>query len=182
MKEVAAPKMILETERLILRHLSLEDLDALFALYSDQEIRQFFPEGVLSYSDTKAELEWHMNGHPSFPELGLWATVLKETNEFIGRCGLLPWKIEERQEVEVAYLLGKKFWGQGLATEAALGIVQYAFGYLKLSRLICLIDPENLASIKVAQRIGMHFEQKVDGVDGDDFPTLIYAMQRVPKS
>ena len=49
MKEVAAPKMILETERLILRHLSLEDLDALFALYSDQEIRQFFPEGVLSY-------------------------------------------------------------------------------------------------------------------------------------
>ena len=178
MKEVQAPKMILETERLILRHLCLEDLDALFGLYSDPEIRQYFPEGTLSYSDTKAELEWHMNGHPAFPELGLWATVLKETNEFIGRCGLLPWKIEERQEVEVAYLLDKKFWGQGLATEAALAIVQYAFGYLKLSRLICLIDPNNAASINVAQRIGMHFELKVDGIDGDDFPTLIYAIQK----
>ena len=178
MKEVQAPKMILETERLILRHLCLEDLDALFGLYSDPEIRQYFPEGTLSYSDTKAELEWHMNGHPAFPELGLWATVLKETNEFIGRCGLLPWKIEERQEVEVAYLLDKKFWGQGLATEAALAIVQYAFEQLNLSRLICLIDPDNAASINVAQRIGMHFEQKVDGIDGDNFPTLIYSIQK----
>lgn len=173
-----APKIILETERLILRRLCLEDLDALFALYRDQEIRQFFPEGILSYSDTKAELEWHMNGHPAFPELGLWATVLKETNGFIGRCGLLPWKIEDRQEVEVAYLLDKKFWGQGLATEAALAIVQHAFGQLKLSRLICLIDPNNSASVNVAQRIGMHFEQKIDGIDGDNFPTLIYSIHK----
>jgi ribosomal-protein-alanine N-acetyltransferase len=98
----------------------------------------------------------------------------------MGRCGLLPWKIEERQEVEVAFLLGKKFWGQGFATEAALAIVRYAFGQLDLSRLICLIDPENMASVNVAQRIGMRFEQRVDGIDGDGFPTLIYAISRNP--
>jgi [ribosomal protein S5]-alanine N-acetyltransferase len=172
--------MILETERLILRRFVLEDLDDLFELYRDEEIRRYFPEGVLNYAQTKAELEWFLNGHPRFPELGLWATVNKETGEFMGRCGLLPWIIEDRQEVEVAYLLGKKFWGQGFATEAALAIVQYAFENLDLSRLICLIDPENTASAKVAERIGMHFEQRVDGIDGDNFPTLIYAISRNP--
>jgi RimJ/RimL family protein N-acetyltransferase len=170
--------MILETERLVLRRLVLEDLNALFELYCDEEIRRYFPEGVLNYQQTKEELEWFLNGHPRFPELGLWATLHKESGEFMGRCGLLPWTIEERQEVEVAFLLGKKFWGQGFATEAALAIVQYAFQELDLSRLICLIDPENLASVNVAKRIGMHFEQKVDGIDGDGFPTLIYAISR----
>ncbi len=170
--------MILETERLILRRLVPEDLDALFDLYREEEIRRYYPEGVLNYDQTKEELEWFLNGHPRFPELGLWATVNKETGEFMGRCGLLPWKIEERQEVEVAFLLGKKFWGQGFATEAALAIVQYAFENLDLSRLICLIDPENSASVKVAERIGMNFEQRVDGIDGDNFPTLIYSISR----
>jgi RimJ/RimL family protein N-acetyltransferase len=170
--------MILETERLLLRRLVLDDLDALFELYRDEEIRRYFPEGVLDYAQTKEELEWFLNGHPRFPELGLWATVNKETGEFMGRCGLLPWTIEDRQEVEVAYLLGKKFWGQGFASEAALAIVQYAFENLDLSRLICLIDPENLASVKVAERIGMRLEQKVDGIDGDGFLTLIYAISR----
>jgi RimJ/RimL family protein N-acetyltransferase len=170
--------MILETERLMLRRLVPDDLDALFELYRNEEIRRYFPEGVLNYAQTKEELEWFLNGHPRFPELGLWATVNKETGEFMGRCGLLPWTIEERQEVEVAFLLGKKFWGQGFATEAALAIVQYAFGKLDLPRLICLIDPENSASVKVAKRIGMNFEQRVDGIDGDDFPTLIYAISR----
>jgi RimJ/RimL family protein N-acetyltransferase len=170
--------MILETERLVLRRFVLEDLDDLFALYQDKEIRRHFPEGILSYAQTKEELEWFMNGHPRFPELGLWATIHKETGEFMGRCGLLPWIIEDRQEVEVAYLLGKKFWGKGFASEAASAIVQYAFGHLDLSRLICLIDPENTASVKVAQRIGMSFEQKVDGIDGDGIPTLIYSISR----
>ena len=82
---------ILETNRLLLRHLNLDDLDELFALYSDPEMRQYFPEGVLTYEDTKEELEWHMHGHPKHPELGLWATIHKETGKFIGRCGLLPW-------------------------------------------------------------------------------------------
>ena len=168
--------MILETERLILRRLLPEDLNALYALYRDQEIRRYFPEGVLNLDQTKAELEWFLNGHPLFPELGLWATLNKQTGEFMGRCGLLPWTIEDRQEVEVAYLLGKKFWGQGFATEAGLAIVRYAFQELSLSRLICLIDPQNVASIKVAERIGMGFERRVDGIDGDDFPTLIYSI------
>ena len=171
--------IILETERLILRHLVIGDLDELFALYSDPEIRRYFPEGVLSFEETKEELEWFLNGHPKHPELGLWATVHKETGKFIGRCGLLPWQIDGKLEVEIAYLIDKSFWGQGLATEAARGILQYGFERLKLSRLICLIDPENIPSQKVAKKIGMKLEKRVDGIGGDNFPTLIYSISKM---
>ena len=170
--------VILETERLHLRHLVIEDLDELFTLYQDPEIRKYFPEGILSYEDTQEELEWHMNGHPKYPDLGLWATIHKESGKFIGRCGLLPWKIDGTLEIEVAYLLDKNFWHQGLGTEAASGILTYAFDTLNLSRIICLIDPDNIASQKVAERIGMKLERKVDGIAGDNFPTLIYTIKK----
>ncbi len=102
---------ILETNRLILRRLLPSDLDSLYALYSDPEVRRYFPEGTLTYDETKEELEWFLNGHPAHPELGLWATILKENNQFIGRCGLLPWTIDGRAEVDVAYLIAKEYWG-----------------------------------------------------------------------
>lgn len=170
--------VILETPRLLLRHLVLDDLYQLFALYRDPEIRRYFPEGVLSLEETREELEWHMHGHPRYPQLGLWGTIHKESGRFIGRCGLLPWEIDGRLEIEIAYLLDKSFWGQGLATEAARGILEYGFDKLGFPRLICLIDPDNIASQRVAEKIGMTLERKVDGIDGDDFPTLIYAVEK----
>jgi len=170
--------IILETPRLLLRHLILDDIDPLYALYRDPEIRKYFPDGVLNYEDTKEELEWHMNGIPNYPHLGLWATIHKETGKFIGRCGLLPWEIDNILEIEIAYLLDKSFWHQGLATEAARGIMKYGFENLNLSRLICLMDPDNIGSRKVAERVGMKLERKVDGIAGDNFPTLIYASNK----
>ncbi|MCB9422004.1 MAG: GNAT family N-acetyltransferase [Ardenticatenaceae bacterium] len=170
---------ILETRRLLLRHLEPDDLDQLFALYSDSDVRRYFPEGTLSYEETKEELEWFLNGHPQHPELGLWATIHKETNQFIGRCGLLPWTINGRFEVEVAYLLDKAYWGQGLGTEAAQAVKDYGFQVLKLPRLACLIDSENRASIKVAEKIGMVFEREGQDEHG---PFLLYAQNAPPQS
>lgn len=169
------PMKILETDRLILRRLTIDDLDALFALYRDPEIRKYFPEGTLTYAETREELEWFLNGHPHHPQLGLWATILKETGQFIGRCGLLPWTIDGRQEVEVAYLLDKAVWGQGLATEAAQAILDYAFKQLGYSRIIVLVDRENAASIRVATKIGMTFEKEGEDEKG---PFLLYSMSK----
>ena len=109
--------IILETERLLLRRPVMDDLDAFYALYSDKEIRQYFPDGTdgtLTYDETKEEVEWFLNGHPRHPELGLWSTILKENGEFIGRCGLLPWTLDGQDEVEVAYLIDKRYWRRGL--------------------------------------------------------------------
>lgn len=152
--------IILETERLLLRHFEAGDLDALFALYRDQEVRRYFPEGTLTLEETRGELDWYRNGHPKHPELGLWATILKERSQFIGRCGLLPWTIDGQDEIEIAYLIDKTFWGQGLGTEAARGIRDYAFGKLGLTRLVCLIDEHNRASVRVAEKTGMAFEKE----------------------
>ncbi len=166
---------ILETQRLLLRRLVPDDLDDLYALYRDEEIRRYFPEGVLTYDETREELEWFLNGHPRHPELGLWATIYKETGSFIGRCGLLPWTIEERLEVEVAYMLAKEYWGQGLGSEAARGILQYGFEHLNLPRLICMMYPENKASVRVAENMGMTFEKEMVDEKG---PYWIYAKNR----
>ena len=169
---------VLETSRLILRHLKRNDLDDLYKLYRDPEIRRYFPEGVLTLAETREHLEWYMDGPRDHPELGLWATIHKETGRFIGRCGLLPWAIEGKQEVEIAYLLDKLFWHQGLATEVAQGLLEYGFEKLNLSRLICLMAPENSASQRVAQRVGMRLEGKVDDIAAENFPTLIYAINK----
>jgi len=171
----ASQTLILETKRLLLRRQVIEDLDALWELYCDPEITKYIPDAPRSRAEAREELEWHMNGHPRHPELGLWATIHKETGLFIGRCGLLPWSIEGQQEVEVAYTLARDYWGQGLATEAARGILQHGFERLKLARLICMIDPENFASRRVAEKIGMTLEKKLDGIDGDNYPVLIYS-------
>ncbi|MBK6864234.1 MAG: GNAT family N-acetyltransferase [Ideonella sp.] len=118
-------------------------LPALHALYRDPEVRRYFPDGTRTLDEPREELEWFLNGHPRHPELGLWATVEKASGAFLGRCGLLSWTIEGRLEVELAFLIDKTRWGEGLATEASLGIVEHARATLGLSRLVCLIMPGN---------------------------------------
>nr|MBC8479721.1 GNAT family N-acetyltransferase [FCB group bacterium] len=98
----------------------------------------------------------------------------KENNTFIGRCGLLPWTVEGQYEVEVAFLISKTRQGQGLGTEAAWALMNYGFDKLKLSRLVCLIEKENAASIKVAEKIGMSFEKESRDETG---PFLLYSIQ-----
>jgi ribosomal-protein-alanine N-acetyltransferase len=167
---------ILETPRLVLRHQILSDLDELWALYCDPEITKYIPDAPRTREEAREELEWHKNGHPRNRNLGLWATVYKENGKFIGRCGLLPWEIEGHQEVEVAYTIARAYWGQGLATEAAGAILQYGFRQLHLPRLVSLIEPGNAASQKVAEKIGMRFEKKVD--EGEDTPFFIYSINK----
>jgi ribosomal-protein-alanine N-acetyltransferase len=158
--------VILETERLTLRHLVMGDLGALYRLYRDPQIRAHFPDGTRTLAETKEELEWFVHGNHASPELGLWATVERDTGTFLGRCGLLPWTIDGQSEVELAYLIDKSRWGEGLATEAALGIIQHARSKLHLKRLICLIMPGNAASAAVAKKVGMAFEREYTGEFG----------------
>ena len=168
-------RIILETSRLLLRHFVIDDLDSLFTFYSDPEVTKYIPDAPRTLEETKEELEWFMNGNPRFPELGLWATIHKETNELIGRCGLLPWTIEGRDEVEVAFAFARAYWRRGFATEVAQALVQYGFSHLHLSRLICLIDHNNQASIGVASKVGMVFEKEARDEYGR---FLIYAMNK----
>jgi len=166
---------ILETRSLILRHQVPDDLDDLWVLYRNPNITKYIPDAPRSREEAKEELEWHMHGHPRHPKLGLWATIHKETGRFIGRCGLLPWSINGQDEVEVAYTLAEAYQGLGLGTEAAQAILHYGFSELHLIRLVCLIDPENIASQRVAEKIGMSLEKEARDENGT---FLIYSRSK----
>jgi [ribosomal protein S5]-alanine N-acetyltransferase len=181
--------VVLDTDRLVLRRLTLEDLDAMASFYADPAVRRFFPDGTLTRDETLEELEWILDAYYERYGYGLWATVERRSGDVIGRCGLLPFKVvrattqaglalddpdehpspDDRYEVEVAYLLARDRWGRGFATEAAAAIVAYGFEHLEVDRLISLIDPDNDASASVARRCGMTIDGEVE-LDGDVIP------------
>jgi [ribosomal protein S5]-alanine N-acetyltransferase len=171
-------KIVLETERILLREMTPADIDALLALYSDSEVKQYVYTEAMDYAETQEELDWIIVGYTEHPGYGLWATIDKVTGEFIGRCGLLPWTIDDRPEVELTYMLAKSHWGQGLGTEIAQALVRYGFEQLQLPRLIACIDEENQGSIRVAEHIGMMFEKIVDTGEG---PERLYSCHNPQK-
>lgn len=154
----------------------MDDLEDLFRLYHSPDVRKYYSEGMPSYAETKQELEWMINHCYAKYGFGMWATIYKETGKFIGRCGLTPMDIEGCEEIEVGYMLAKEYWGQGLATEAAQAILQYGFEQVGLSRLICVINPGNQASSRVAMKMGMTLEMDGD-VNGE--PTLLYSINKL---
>ena len=170
-----SPPIVFETARLLHRPLTLADLDALAPMYADPEIRRYYPEGTQTREQTKQEIEWIIERQYGRHGYGLWATILKETGALIGRCGLIPWHQPQGLEVEVAYLLDKPYWGQGLATEAARGIVDYAFGPLGLTKLVCYMYPANKGSERVAQKVGMTLEREME-LEGER--VLVYMTSR----
>lgn len=167
------PAPILATEHLLLRPLTLDDLEDLAALYGEPGLG-YFPAGARVLEETRNELEGIIDVHYARYGFGLWATLDAATGAFIGRCGLVPWEWGDRREVEVAYHLAPAYRGRGLATEAATAIRDYGFERLALPRLIALIDPDNPASIRVAEKIGMRLERTLDGIIHEGRPTLVY--------
>jgi [ribosomal protein S5]-alanine N-acetyltransferase len=149
--------IVIETPRLILRNLTWDDFDELAAILADPVVMKFYPS-ILTQEETKRWLERAINAC-SQRGWGLWATIHKADNKFIGRCGLIPQLVDEHQEVEVGYMLAKEYWGQGLGTEAAIASRNYGFEKLGLNRLISLIDRQNIPSQKVAMKNGMQYEK-----------------------
>jgi RimJ/RimL family protein N-acetyltransferase len=143
----------LETTRLRLRLFTHDDLQIMFKLNSDPE--------VIKYADTPArdmeEVRERLEQGPLFDYekygYGRFAVELKETGKVIGFCGIkyLP----EIDLPEVGYRYLKEYWGRGIGTEAAKVCVEFAREDLKIRKLIALIIPENIASIKVAEKLGM---------------------------
>lgn len=136
-------KTILETARLSLREITHDDLDDLLQIWGDAETLRFFPKTL----DRREMSEWidrNLKRYESYGH-GLWAVILKDTQQFVGDCGLVI----------------KNFWGRGLAAEAARGCMDYAFNQLGRRRVISMIRPENIPSRRVAERNGLQIEKKL---------------------
>jgi ribosomal-protein-alanine N-acetyltransferase len=152
-------KIILQTPRLLLREFGPEDVEALAKVICDPETMKYYPVAF----DRAATVRWiERNGRRYQTDgFGLWGTVLKQTGELIGDCGLTRQDLNGTSEIEIGYHVRRDLWGQGLATEAARACQEYGFANLKTERLISLIRPENLASRRVAEKNGMKLEQEV---------------------
>ncbi len=85
--------------------------------------------------------------------------VLKENNQLVGYCGVVVEQIDGKDEKELGYRIDSRYWGQGLATEAASATVRYGFEQLNLPYLLGIVERANLASVRVLEKVGMRYER-----------------------
>ena len=142
----------LETKRLILRPMLETDLDALLLIFTDPKVMAVFDHPLFTREQMQHWLHRNLDHQTRFG-YGLLSVTLKETGELIGNCGLE--EMENQGAAELGYDFRSDFWNHGYATEAACAVRDYAFGILGLPQLISLIRVGNLASRRVAEKVGM---------------------------
>ena len=166
---------MLETERLIMRPLVESDIDEIFAMRSDEDIMRFIrePQG------RNESLDWIklVSARWDTEKLGFCAVVEKRTGRFLGWCGI--WRLKETNELEIGYAIEKTYWGKGFATEAAAKFIEYAFENIKPDKIVAVAEPENLASRRVMEKIGMKFVKTGTFYDRE---LVQYALNRKPKA
>jgi ribosomal-protein-alanine N-acetyltransferase len=181
---------ILQTPRLLLREFTPQDADALALVISDPETMRYYPAPY----DRAGVEHWIERNRQRYRDdgVGLWAMELKKTQDseaqgseapdfefhkMIGDCGITRQQVGGEYLYEIGYHLHRDFWGQGLATEAAIACRDWAFANLKTERLISLIRPENLPSRRVAERNGMTIWKELNW---RGLPHCVYSIQKQP--
>lgn len=169
--------MIVETERLYFREINQDDFIALSKILQDEETMYAY-NGAFSDEETQEWLDKQIARYKKYG-FGLWALILKETDEMIGQCGITvqPWK--DTEVLEIGYLLRKDYWHKGLATEAAQRCKEYAFDNLNAEEVCSIIRDTNIASQNVAVRNGMKITDKwTKHYRGIDMPHYLFSVKR----
>lgn len=169
---------MLETERLVIREWRDSDVDCLMTMSRDVGYNCFAPPGhFLLHSEDEARNKL-CERISLFSErrLGKFPVFLKETGEFIGTCGLELFDYDARPEVELGYRLCLQYWGRGYATEAAVAALRYGFGDLELRRIMALALSQNVASLKIIEKLGSVYLRDFRHVSGMTF--RLYGISR----
>ncbi|HWE33291.1 MAG TPA: GNAT family N-acetyltransferase [Solirubrobacteraceae bacterium] len=162
-----------QTERLLLRGFEPGDLDAFAAISADSEVMRYIgPGGTVD----RAAAWWSMAmqiGHWRLRGYGQWAVIEQRSGELVGRAGL--YRPEGWPGLEVGWMLGRRSWGRGFATEAGAASIEFAFDVIGADEVISLIHPDNTASIRVAERLGERYQRTME-VAGRE--ALVYVLAR----
>ena len=151
---------MIETARLLLRPLSLDDVDAMAPMYADAEVMTFIG-GVKTREQTAEQIVRIMS---LFSEqgFGLYGVVEKSSGSLLGRAGLIAQQVEGARELELAYGLKRQAWGQGYATEAIVAVREWGFRQLEAPHFVSLVHAANSRSARVAERLGARHDRDVD--------------------
>ncbi len=169
--------MVLQTERLYLREITRSDYHSLSRILQDKDVMYAY-EGAFSDEETQGWLDRQLQRYKDYG-FGLWAVVLKETDEMIGQCGLTMQSFNDKEVLEIGYLFQKDFWHKGYAAEAAIGCREYAFNVLGVDEVFSIIRDTNIASQNVARRNGMEIvESFVKHFRGVDMPHYLFSVKR----
>jgi ribosomal-protein-alanine N-acetyltransferase len=152
---------MISTERLFLRKMVKEDFDDLFRVFTDPNVMRSFGGTLFDHAQMDRWIQRNLN-HQDTYGYGLFSVIHQKDGGVIGDCGLEHFEVAGTLEVGLGYDLRSDYWGQGLATEAALAVRDFAFRELALSRLICLMRHTNVASCRVAEKIGMVKERQIE--------------------
>jgi [ribosomal protein S5]-alanine N-acetyltransferase len=151
---------ILETERLFLRRLALDDADFVLELLNEPGfIQNIGDRGARTITDARRYIaRGPMTSYRKFG-FGLYLVALKDSGAPIGMCGLL--KRDSLENVDIGFAFLQKFWSQGYARESAAAVLNYGWQTLRLERIVAITKPTNQASIALLEKIGLHFEKMV---------------------
>ena len=163
----------LETPRLNLRLMQASDIDDLLHIFGDPKVMASFGVATFNRGQMERWIEGNLD-HQNQHGYGLFSVIIKSEGLLIGDCGLEHMEVNGVQATELGYDFRSDYWNQGLATEAASAVRDYAFGVLKLSSLISLIRVGNMASKRVAEKIGM---QCVDEITRYEVTYWKFAME-----
>ncbi|MDQ0160755.1 GNAT family N-acetyltransferase [Alkalibacillus salilacus] len=154
--------MEIETPRLKFRKYKNDDFNYLYSLLSDPEMVRYIGEGnIKDKQETNRFFKWIYSTYNVGPDMGLMVLESKGDNSPIGHAGLVPQTVDGVEELEIGYWVSRDHWGKGYATEAAQALKDYGFNHLDKNRLVSLIQPNNIASKKVADKIGMNFDKEI---------------------
>ncbi|WP_066393301.1 GNAT family N-acetyltransferase [Neobacillus mesonae] len=147
----------LETERLILRKLTLADVDDMFAYCSNAEVSKYVTwDTHRMTSDTKHFVNYVLQQYKN-KKIAPWGIEFKETGKLIGTIDFVWWR-PEHSSAEIGYVISQDFWGQGITTEAAKEIIKFGFENMELIRIQARCFTENIGSQRVMEKAGMSLE------------------------
>ena len=176
-EKVEKGRIILETKRLYLREMKQADFKSLCKILQDKETMTAY-EGAFSDREVQEWLDRQIFRYQKW-NFGLWAVILKETDEMIGQCGLTMQQWKEKEVLEIGYLFERSCWHNGYAIEAAAACKKYAFEILNADEVCSIIRDTNTASQKVAVRNGMAIvDTWTKHYRGVDMPHLRYVVYR----
>lgn len=171
-------RIALETNRLLLREMTLSDMGALSLILQDKKVMYAY-NGAFNDKETLIWMQKQLQRYKDYG-FGLWGVFLKDTNEMIGQCGITMQEYKTAQVPEIGYLLAHKYWHNGYAIEAATACREYGFSTLNFDELYSIIRDTNVASQKVALRNNMNpIDTIVKHYRGVDMPHFVYCVKKI---